>query len=139
MNSRPLTEKSDNINDLNVLTPNHFILGKQSLHFSPDTIKDVHETSRTRWKAVQALTKTFRGRFIQEYLPTLQIRKKWNKVQCNLKQNDLVLFQKHSIPRSYEPLARVTETYPGKEGGVRSAKFKLPNSVVTRPCNKLSY
>ena len=91
LNSHPLTQISDDINDFNVLTPNHFIFGKQPLYFSPDTIKYNHVTSRTRWKAVEALTKMFWRRFIWEYLPALQIRKKWNKVQCNLKQNDLVL------------------------------------------------
>ena len=97
MNSPPLTQISDDINNFNVLTPNHFILGKEPLYFSPDTIKDGHGTSRTCWKAVQELTKMFSRRFIREYLPTLQIRKIWNKVQRNLKQNDLVLVREDNI------------------------------------------
>ena len=40
LNSRPLTQISDEINDSNVLTPNHLALKKKSLYFSPDTIKD---------------------------------------------------------------------------------------------------
>ena len=139
MHSRPLTQISNDINDFNILTLNHFfILGKQPLYFSPDTIKDDHVTSKTRLKAVQALRKMFWRRFIREYLPILQIRKKWNKVQRNLKQNDFVLVREDSIPRSHWPLGRVIETYPGEGGIVRSTKIKLPNSVLTRPCKKLS-
>ena len=136
MSSRPLTQISDDINDLNVLTPNHFTLGKQPLYVSPDRIKDDNVTSRTRWKDVQTLTKMFWRRFIREYLPSLQIRKKWNKVQRNLKQDDFLLVREDNIPRSYWPLVRVTETYPGKGGIVRSPKIKLPNSVLTKLCNK---
>ena len=57
---------SDDINDFNTLTPNHFILGKQPLYFSPDTIQDDQLTSRTPWKVVQVLTKMFWRCFIWE-------------------------------------------------------------------------
>ena len=52
LNSRPLTQASDDINDFNLLPLNHFILRKQPLYFSPDTIKDDHVTRGTRWKDV---------------------------------------------------------------------------------------
>ena len=107
------------------------------MYFSPDTIEYNHVVSRTRWKAVQVLKKMFWRRFIQEYLPTLQIGKTWNKVQGNLKQNELVLVRENSIPRFHWPLVRVIKTYPRKDGIFRSAKIKLPNSILTRPCNKL--
>ena len=47
LNSRPLAQIPADIDDFNVLTPNHFILGKQPLHFSTDTLKDDRVTSRT--------------------------------------------------------------------------------------------
>ena len=137
LNSRPLTQISNDINDFNKLTPKHFILGKQPLYFSPNTIKDDHVTRRTCWKAEQALRKMFCRRFMREYLRLLQIRIKWNKYQSNLKQKDLVLVREHNIPQTHRPIATVIETYPGKHGIVRSAKIKLPNPVLTRPCNKL--
>lgn len=58
LNSHPLTQISGDLNDFNVLTPNHFNLGKQPLYFIY-MIKDDQVTNRTRWKAVQALTKMF--------------------------------------------------------------------------------
>ena len=106
-------------------------------YFSPDTIKDDYVTSRTRWKAVQVLTKMFWRHFIQKYLPILQIPKKFNKAPHNLKQNNLLLIRQDNIPRSHWLLAKIIETHPGKDGIVCSAKVKLPHSVLTRPCNKL--
>ena len=76
LNSRLLIQISDDINDFSVLTLDHFTLGKQSLHFSPDTIKDDNVTSRTHWKAVKAPIKMFWISFIREHLPKLPICKK---------------------------------------------------------------
>lgn len=53
LNSRPLTQLSDDINDFNALTTNHFILRNQPLCFSPVMIKGNHVTNTVCWKAVQ--------------------------------------------------------------------------------------
>ena len=73
LNSRPLTSVTDDPNDYKVLTPNHFILGRQSLPF---TLNDDKIANRARWRAVEALINLFWERFMQQYLPTLNIRKK---------------------------------------------------------------
>ena len=72
LNSRPL--------NVSVLNPNHFILGKQPLYFSPDSINGNQATCRTCWQSVQALTNMVWRCFMREHLPMLPIRKKWNKV-----------------------------------------------------------
>ena len=72
LNSRPM--------NVSVFNPNHFILGKQLLYFSPDSIKGNHVTCRTCWQSIQALTKMVWRYFMREHLRMLPIRKKWNKV-----------------------------------------------------------
>ena len=83
LNSRPLTSVTDDPNNNNVLTPNHSILGRQSLPF---TLNDDKIVNRTRWRAVEALSNMFSKRFIQEYLPMFNIRKKWNRGKRNFKE-----------------------------------------------------
>ena len=129
LNSRPLTSISDDYNDLQVLTPNHFLTGKSTKYFSSDI------NSRKRWKSVQALTNMFWTRFIKEYLPTLQERKKWNKITRNFVINDIVLVKNENIPRSFWPVARIIDVHVGNDGIVRSCKIKLGNNILVRPCN----
>ena len=71
LNSRPLTSISDDYNDLQVLTPNHFLTGKLIKHFSSNEFPQSDTNSRKRWKSVQALANMFWMRFIKEYLPKL--------------------------------------------------------------------
>ena len=54
LNRRPLTSVTDDLNDYNVLTPNHFILGRQSL--LPLTLYDEKIVNRACWRAVEALS-----------------------------------------------------------------------------------
>ena len=49
--------------------------------------------NRVRWRAVEALSAMFWKRFIQEYLPMLNIRKEWNREKCDFKENDLVIMK----------------------------------------------
>ena len=76
LNSWPLTSLSNNYNDLQVLTPNHFLTGKTTKHFSSNEFPQGNINSRKRWKSVQVLDNMFWNRFIKAYLPTLQERKK---------------------------------------------------------------
>ena len=76
VNSRPLTSLSDDYNDLQVLTPNHFLTGKLTKYSGSSEFPQSDINSRKRWKSVQALNNMFWTRFIKEYLPRLQERKK---------------------------------------------------------------
>jgi len=99
LNSRPLVSISDDVNDFNVITPNSFILGTSTSVFRTSDSKDAELSCRQRWKAVKALTNMFWRRFVREYVPTLQCRRKWNKVQRNFQVNDVVIIQSDDISR----------------------------------------
>jgi len=137
LNSRPLVSISDDVNDFNVLTPNSFILGTSTSIFRTSDSKDSELSCRQRWKAVEALTNMFWRRFVREYVPTLQCRRKWNKVQRNFQVNDIVIIQSDDISRSFWPLARIIEVFPGKDGIIRSVKLKTSNSILVRPSNRI--
>ena len=137
INSRPITPVSDDINDFQPLTPNHFLVGRPSLCQCQGKSTEKELNSKRKWKVTQALLEIFWKRFLKEYVPSLTVRTKWNKLHRNFKANDLVLIQTENTPRAFWPLARIIETYVSNDGNVRSVKLKLPNSMVIRPSNKL--
>lgn len=137
VNQRPLTPTSNNINDFEALTPYHFLLGSPSPNFEPIKLNESEINHRIKWKAVQAAANMFWRRWIKEYLPTLVPRKKWTNQNRNLQKGDLVILPMEHTPRSYWPLGRVIETYPGKDNVVRSVKIKTPNNELIRPSSQL--
>ena len=76
LNNRPLTSISDDVSDYECLTPNHFLIGEVSPNFSPGIFTDKEINLRRKWRSVQAATQIFWKRWLNEYLPSLTIRKK---------------------------------------------------------------
>ena len=137
LNSRPLTHASEDINDLDALTPNHILLGH---HRHWDYMGEITENdilSRRRWKQVRALRTMFWDRWKREYLPKLTKRSRWNQHIANFKVGELVLVADDDTRRSKWPLARVTKTMPGEDGVVRVVELKTKDGVYTRPVLKL--
>ena len=48
LNQRPLTYASDDVNDYEYLTPNHFLIGKRT-NFSPNKISDQNLNLHKKW------------------------------------------------------------------------------------------
>ena len=94
VNSHPLTPASDDINDLEPLTSNHFLLGRPNPNLPPVIVYQ----SRKRWCQVQHLVECFWKRWQREYLPKLTERGKWTKESSNMKVGDLVLTVDKNIP-----------------------------------------
>ena len=121
LNSRPLTPVSDDLNDYEALTPNHFLLGRPTMNYPIG-----NETSglRSKWKQVQRALATFWSRWVREYLPTLTERSKWTSEIRNMKPGDLVVVKDTSIARHKWPLARVQSVTPSTDGRTRVAIVK---------------
>ena len=137
INSRPLTHLSDDINDLEPLTPNHVLLG---MHRNWASIADTSEydiTSRRKWKQVQALRATFWKRWTKEYLPTLAERSRWTSAGPTFEVGELVLLKNDDLKRNKWPLARIEETICGKDGVVRVAVLRTKDGTYTRPVAKI--
>ena len=122
INSQPITPVSDDINDFQPLTPNHFLIGRPSLYHRQAIFTEKELNSKRKWKVTQALLEIFWKHFLKEYVPSLTVRTKLNKLHRNFKANDLVLIQIENTPRAFWPLARIIETYVSNDGNVRSVK-----------------
>ncbi|CAC5378087.1 unnamed protein product [Mytilus coruscus] len=91
---------------------------------------------RRRWRQVQYLSDLFWNRLTKEYLPLLQQKVKWNKMERNLKINYLVLIVENT-PRNSWTMGRALEVITDKFGTVRVAKVKTASTVLTRSIRKL--
>ncbi|XP_062620585.1 uncharacterized protein LOC134282159 [Saccostrea cucullata] len=136
MNGRPLTEASDDPNDLCALTPNHILLMRSGESFPPGIFHASDNYAKRRWKQIQYLADVFWTRWIKEYVPLLQQRQKWLKQERNLQEGDLVLIVENT-PRNTWNLGRVLEVIKDKYDVVRVARIKTVSSILTRPVTKL--
>ena len=139
LNSRPLIPVSSDVEDLEALTPNHFLLGRASvclpLFHAPTNDSPCY---RRFYRNAEIYTNWIWSRWLTEYVPSLNIRKKWHqdKDSC-VSVGDLVWIVDPTTPRGYYPLARITKLNLGDDGVARSAAVKTKTGEYVRPLVKL--
>ena len=119
MNSRPLMPVSTDPKAPKILSPSMLLTQKPSPLPPPPgkfTPKDLYAT---QWRQVQYLANVFWARWKREFLPLLQVRRKWTQKQTNLCVGDLVLLKDREIVRNEFPMALVTKVFPSEDGEVR--------------------
>ena len=138
VNNRPLVPASSDPSDMNALTPNHFLIGGTTSSF-PFEDQGERETFnyRKRFQQAQAYTNVIWKRWLQEYAPTLNVRRKWNIPNRNLKKGDLVWLVNETNPRGNYPLGRIEVLTYGVDGIVRSATVRTTTGQLVRPVTKL--
>ncbi len=138
MNSRPLTYVSSDHNDLSPLTPNHFLVGQLGGPFAPEALDETEAYNpKKRWHRVQQLLKMFWKRWRKEFLPQINVMKKWFHPRHNLKNGDVVMMIEPDASRGEWPLGRVMEVYPGGDGLVRVVRVKSRNKEYVRPIHRI--
>ena len=139
LNSRPLTIASTESDDLRSLSPQDFLIGHQDttipIEMTIDSESKVHP--QRRWEHVQRATDAIWKRWLKEFLPTLNVRQKWNRSGRIIKVGDVVLYVAQDTPRGKWPLGRVSEVFPGPDGKVRVVNVTVKGKVYRRPINLL--
>ena len=136
-NSRPLCPNSDDVTDMEALTPNHLLLQRPATNLPTGNFSDADLVSRKKWRQSQVLADHYWKCWLHEYLPTLQKRQKWTSPRRNLAVDDLVLVADQKVPRGHWLLGRVTRVFPGRDGLVRTVEVKTKGSTLIRPIRKL--
>ncbi|XP_011705609.1 PREDICTED: uncharacterized protein LOC105460816, partial [Wasmannia auropunctata] len=77
LNSRPLTPMSDDPNDLEVLTPGHFLIGSAITSLPHPDIQKIPISRLSRWQHVEQIQQRIWSRWSKEYLTACQQRTKW--------------------------------------------------------------
>ena len=90
--------------------------------FGPETEVTTFSPSK-RWRKVQDLISRVWRRWMSEYLPMLRARSKWNEVVADMKKGDVVLV--------HQPLGRIVDTFPGKDGHTQEDLFKTSSQTGT--------
>jgi hypothetical protein len=107
LNSRPLCQVSEDPQDMEASTPNHFLLHRKVTGLPPGIFVKEDGLLRKEWRKVQFLLQLFWQRWNKEYLPGLQPREKWFKEQRNVQEGDLVLLAEDNLKRNQWPMGRV--------------------------------
>lgn len=137
LNSRPLTPISENVEDLNVLTPGMFLIGESPCQLPEPNLTQENIGSLKRWRVLQKLTQDLSRRWKVEYLHTLQVRNKWSKVHKDIKCGDLVLIKDDLSPSTVWPMGRVIEVFPGLDGHIRVVMVKAVSGTYKRPISQI--
>lgn len=137
LNSRPITMPSNDINDLEALTPQHLLLLKTNPNLPPGLFHKDDTYARKRWRQVQYMSDLFWKRWTKEYLPQLQKRQKWNHPSRNFIPGDVVLIVDESAPRGAWLMGRIVKTMEDEHGVVRKVRVKTKTNELERPITKL--
>ena len=132
LNSRPLYDLPNNPNDLNPLTPGHFLIGAPLRAIPESIICDKKLNFTKRWELVKRISQHFWKKWSTEYISNLQSRSKWKNKMPNLQIGDLVLIKKESTSPLKWPLGRVIEVHPGKDELVRVVTIKTATTIIKR-------
>ena len=134
LNSRPLTHVSVDPNDLEALTPNHFLLLRAHPGCNLDFPPGQQLSSRKRHQHAQELITHFWNRWLREYVPNLIERRKWLQNRRNLAVNDLVLVISPNTPRGSWPIGRVVNVHlrpTSRLTPYNSFVLKIPSQLRT--------
>lgn len=124
INARPLVPISSDPSSPFLLTPAMLLTQKQGLPVPPGDFTD-KDLFKSQWKQVQALANEFWTRWREEYLSTLQPRRKWFTAHRNLQAGDIVLLKDNQSPRNEWPMGLVTSTFPSSDGKVRKIEVRI--------------
>lgn len=137
MNSRPICAMSDDPMDQIALTPGHFLIGGPIRLPIPVQRNEPPKSHLNLWHHMQHSIQDFWKQWSNDYLHTLQQRKKWRAVQKNVQIGQLAIVKAENFPPTHWALGRITKVHTGKDGLVRSVSIMIGRSELDRPVQKL--
>lgn len=132
LNSRPLTPLSNDVQDLSVLTPSHFLIGERLLQPVEQDYLDVPDNRLKLWQHLQKVRQDLWRRWQKEYLMELQRRNKWTSGEESLQPGTLVILKEANLPPLQWAIGRITEVHPGSDDIVRVVSVQTINGQFKR-------
>ncbi|GBP01323.1 hypothetical protein EVAR_66461_1 [Eumeta japonica] len=138
LNSRPLCPISESPDDLDILTPAHFLIGSPLTAFPEPDLTELNTSRLSRYQRVTYMQQVFWKKWSSAYLSQLQERTKWQSSAPNLQKGMMVLVKDENTPPLKWPLGRILDLIPGKDGIVRVAVVKTCHNTFRRAISKLA-
>ncbi|XP_071039965.1 uncharacterized protein [Parasteatoda tepidariorum] len=133
LNSRPLVYEEGDENNMEALTPAHFLTGRKVTAI----LTNLNNNSRLTklYKQQQDTLDIFWKRWFKEYLLQLrsyhQVRNIHNSF--NIRAGGLVLLQEDVKPKHMWKKARITNVIKGRDGEIRTCLLRVDGETITRP------
>ncbi|XP_044160670.1 uncharacterized protein LOC122945622 [Bufo gargarizans] len=141
MNARPLVPVSTDPEMPSVLTPAMLLTQKMEPVTAPTGDFDLKYLYTKQWRQVQSYADIFWKRWRQEYLVTLQPRKKWQDDKPNLQVGDIVLLKDTQAHRNEWPIGLIVGTDPSGDARVRKVEVRIVRQgipkVYARPISEV--
>lgn len=132
LNSRPLMPMSEDPNDIQALTPGHFLVGRP-LIAKPERNYLERNTNRLNvYEKLQQVQQQFWKVWYHDYLHTLQPRPVNFREESPVKLGDLVLIKESNLPPLKWMMGRIIALFPGKDKVVRNVKVKTATGEKER-------
>ncbi|XP_022816197.1 uncharacterized protein LOC111349335 [Spodoptera litura] len=125
LNSRPLCPLTENIEDLDCLTPAHFLTGRSGL-----TVIETKEDARTRWELTRKIFADIWKKWKEEYLSQLLVRTKWQRPQRNIQIGDVVVIHDDNMPTGKWLMDEIDKQLEGNTADTNTEPPAIPRSYT---------
>ena len=132
MNARPLVPVSTDPETPEVLSPAMLLTQKASVVSVPPGDFELKDLYKSQWRQVQGLAECFWKKWKQEYLATLQTRRKWQGEKRNVQEGDVVLLKDGQVKRNEWPIGLIVKTLPSADDRVGKVEVKIVKQGVAK-------
>lgn len=137
LNSRPLTPLSEDPNELDVLTPGHFIIGKSLIALPETDVSEIPLNRLQQYEQLQQVAQNHWKRWRREYLSEINNENQRRRVAVPIRVGQMVIIKEDGKVPLQWPLGRITKLYPGSDGVTRVVNVKTRLGEYKRPVSRL--
>ena len=136
LNSRPYTYIFSDDDNLEILTPSHFLTGTSFNSIPELSIPQKEYSLKGRWLHLQKIFSDYWSRWSNTYINSLFARKKNFNEESNLKIGQIGLVKDIDKPPFAWPLGRIIDIFHGPDNKVRVISIELKNKTIFKKINK---